>query len=175
MRFVLAIALFLIAGCGHESTRPVVANPTYGLDTLMYSADSTWYVTGRIIDAEAEEPLIGANAILRYRLPDSDSLYTGGAATNVAGDFSVLIHSRARPILVQLRASDIVYRDTTFVMPQFSATNVLRIGNIELPMDEDWRTGVIFDYLIKPMFDKTQTNARAVITQEEIQNLPIAK
>ncbi len=173
MRFVLAIALFLLSGCGHDSTRPSPLLSAEGSDTLLISPDSTWYVTGRVIDADEEYPLIGANAFLRYRLPDSDSLYIRGAATNADGDFFILVRSIRRPTLLQFRASYIGYRDTTVVMPQFSATDMLRIGNLELRREPLMRMD--HDYISKPMFDKTQTNSGTVITDEEIQNLPIPK
>ena len=48
----------------------------------MISPDSSWYVTGRVIDSNDEYPLIGANVILRYNDPDHDSLHTCGVATN---------------------------------------------------------------------------------------------
>ncbi len=173
MRFVLAIALLLFAGCGHDSTRPSMSGSTNGSDTLMMSANSAWRVKGSIIDAETEEPLIGANVFLRYRDPVNDSLYDCGVATNANEKFTILVRSRPRPILVQLTASYPGNKRITVMLPQFSGSVTLEIGDLVLQREPVWyiehRNGS------RPMFDKTQTNARTVITEEEIQNLPIAK
>ena len=173
MRFVLAIALVLLSGCGHDSTRPVVSNTSPQREPITVSPDSTWHVLGGIMDAETGEPLIGANVILQYRLVGIDSISIAGAATNVDGEFAIIIRTFQRPDLLRLYTSYIAYESSFMYVPQYSDSYILDLGFLGLeglpyinPDDgHDWM----------PMIDKRQTNSRVKITQEDILNLPIPK
>ena len=58
-------------------------------------------------------------------------------------------------------------------MPQYSDSDTLDLGALVLHRED--MSGVIIDPIFRPMFDKTQTNSRVVITDEDIRNLPIPK
>ena len=131
MRFVVAIAFVLLAGCGHDSTRPVVSS----VSPITVSPDSTWRVLGGLVDEVTHEPLIGANVIIQYRQSGNDSIRIAGVATDVDGEFRIIIRSHPAPELLRLETTYPGFKPASLIMPQYDSSSLLNTGVLKLRRD----------------------------------------
>lgn len=169
MRGIIVLALLTLLGCG---TLPRHPSQTAGSDAMRqeHSAQEMfWRIRGSILDMETREPLIGANAIVRYRLPGSDSIRVAGAATNVDGRYVVRIPSPSPPQLVDIAFSYIGYESLVTDIPQFPMPVRPSGSETAEPSGSSSRNTPPHPLLI----DRGRTTLKAVVTQEEIRNLPV--
>lgn len=169
MRAIISIFLLSMIGCGALGVSPSGASRAEASRQDVVPGNSVWRIRGSVVDMETREPLIGANAIVNYRLPGSDSIRTAGAATNVHGRYVVQIPSSSPPLLVGITISYIGYETLESDMPQFPAA-VARPGEANagaIPSSGDGTTTTTL------LIDRGQTNMKVVVTREDIRNLPV--
>lgn len=175
MRWFILILLVAVLTSGCSSSGPRGDALTEGGSIAPESNDSTWIVKGRFLDEDTEEPLILANAILRFRIKGIDTVFETGAATDVNGNFSIVIASKKQPIEMTLRPSYIGYLSQARNLPDFGNSTVLDLAELYVSADPDGleKYKEVIDYFVRPMIDKTQTNFKVSVWQEQIENLPV--
>ncbi len=120
----------------------------------------TGKVTGRVIDRETKEPLIGAN----IRIEGTER----GAATNVDGEYVILNAPIGKVTIV---ASSIGYQKMSVRDVQVrSGETTTRDFQM---VSEAVSLGEVIITAEKPLVDKNVTNAKTTITQEDIENMPV--
>ncbi|MFH1198045.1 MAG: carboxypeptidase-like regulatory domain-containing protein [bacterium] len=128
---------------------------------LILNAGTTGKLTGSITDASSGEPLIGANIVV-----EGTSL---GAATDYEGNYVIL---NIRPGSYSVRISSIGYKSTVVEDVRIV---VDRTTNISLSLEP---TSVQLDDIIiradTKMIQKDLTSSIAVMTRDEIEELPVS-
>jgi len=119
----------------------------------------TGRISGKVIDIQTQEPLIGANVII------VGSNY--GAATDVNGDYTILNIPVGE---YNLRASYIGYQEVTMQKVRITSGLTEEI-NFNLP-SESIATEEVIIIAEKPLIEKSATNAIRIVSSEDIGNLP---
>ena len=120
----------------------------------------TGKLVGKVIDQQTGEPLIGANVIVEYT-----SL---GAATDANGDFIIL---NVAPGAYSVKARFIGYREQIVENVRVSV-NLTTEVNFALPTEEYGLEDIVI-VAEKPLVDKNITNSTQIVSQEDIENLPV--
>ena len=167
MRTIISIFLLSMIGCGALGVSPSGASRADASRQDVVPGNSVWRIRGSVVDMESREPLIGANAIVHYRLPGSDSIRTAGAATDVNGRYVVRIPSSSTPLLVGIKISYIGYETLDSEISQIPTTGT-RPGETGTGSSSADRAAAT-----PSMIDRGQTNMKVVVTQEDLRNLPV--
>ncbi|MCK6604272.1 MAG: carboxypeptidase-like regulatory domain-containing protein [Ignavibacteriaceae bacterium] len=115
-------------------------------------------LSGKVIDAQTKEPLVGANLII---------MNTGlGAATNIDGEYFIL---NITPGTYAVKASYVGYAPKTITEVRVVAGITYEL-NIELSTDFTLDEVVVVD---KKFFEEKATNTTKVYDAEQIQKLPV--
>ncbi|MFZ1729490.1 MAG: hypothetical protein WBQ23_05820 [Bacteroidota bacterium] len=175
--FILILFAAVVAfGCS-SSDLSNHSNRKTAVHRLVVTApgDSIWIVKGRILDRETGEPMIGAWALIQYRISGIDSVFKIGAYANPNANFTILIHSKQQPMGMTLRTRYQLYKNQSLELSDFNDGAVLDIKDINLDVDPDWwNNSEPKGYrAIRPMIDREQTNFKSTVTQEQIENLPV--
>jgi len=124
----------------------------------IYSQTGVGKLSGKVIDADTREPLIGANVIiLNTQL---------GAATDVEGNYFVLNIS---PGTYEVKVSYVGYGSKTI-------QDVRIVAGITYELNAELRSGIEIDEIIvtsKKLFEEKATNTVNVFDSEEISKLPV--
>ncbi len=125
---------------------------------MMYA--QTGKIVGKVTDLQTGEPLIGANVIVEGTL--------FGAATDASGDFIIL---NVTPGTYTIKARYIGYREQVISNIRVSV-NLTTEVNFALPTEE-YTTETIVVRAPKPLVEKNITNSTSVVSQKDIENLPV--
>ncbi|MDO8550292.1 MAG: TonB-dependent receptor [Ignavibacteria bacterium] len=115
-------------------------------------------ISGKVIDQQSQEPLIGANILIVGT--------TYGAATDVNGNFSILQVPVGE---YNIKASYIGYQGVTIQGIRVTSGLTVEV-NFNLP-SESIATEEIIIVAVKPLIEKSSTNAIRIIT--DLENMPI--
>ncbi|MDZ7725132.1 MAG: TonB-dependent receptor [candidate division KSB1 bacterium] len=117
-------------------------------------------ISGKVVDSETNEPLPAANVVV----VGTDY----GAATNVNGEFVIL---NVPPGQYSVRAQFIGYRPVTYeeVLVNVDLTTQL---TFELPAEAIAGEEVVIT-ATRPLINKNATNETAIMTSEDIENMPL--
>ena len=130
----------------------------FSLASITYAQTGVGKISGKIIDADTQEPLIGANIII---------LNTNlGAATDIEGNYFIL---NITPGTYSLKASYVGYASKTIQEVRIVA-NITYELNIELSTDFTLPEIVVED---KALFEQKSTNTVKVIDSDQIALLPV--
>ncbi len=130
----------------------------FSLASIAYAQTGVGKISGKIIDADTQEPLIGANIII---------LNTNlGAATDIEGNYFIL---NITPGTYSLKASYVGYASKTIQEVRIVA-NITYELNIELSTDFTLPEIVVED---KALFEQKSTNTVKVIDSDQIARLPV--
>jgi outer membrane receptor protein involved in Fe transport len=128
------------------------------LSTAVFAQTGVGKMSGKVIDADTKEPLIGANIIL---------LNTNlGAATDIDGNYFIL---NITPGTYEVRVSYVGYAPKTIQEVRIVA-NITYELNVELTTDFALPDIVVVD---KKLFEEKATNTVRVIDSEQISRLPV--
>lgn len=116
-------------------------------------------ISGKVVDKQTGEPLIGANVIVVGS--------SFGAATNVNGEYII---NNVYPGTYSVKASFIGYQDVTIHNVVVNAGLTTRL-NFELSSKEI-ATQEIVIVSERPLIEKTSTNAIRIVDIEQIQKIP---
>ena len=126
--------------------------------TALFAQTGVGKMSGKVIDADTKEPLIGANIIL---------LNTNlGAATDIDGNYFIL---NITPGTYQVRVSYVGYAPKTMQEVRVVA-NITYELDVELSTDFTLEDIVIVD---KKFFEAKSTNTVKVIDSDQISKLPV--
>lgn len=117
-------------------------------------------IRGKITDAQSGEPLIGANVVVV-----GTSL---GAASDVKGEYII---NNIQPGIYSLRVSYIGYQTMTINNVRVSE-DLTTVQNFQVTA-EGLTTGTVEITAIRPLINKSNTNAQRVTTAEDIDALPV--
>src|SRR5690554_5049359 len=123
-------------------------------------AATTGKIKGKVTDLQSGDPLIGANILV-----GGTSL---GAATDVNGDFTI---SNLEAGTYELRASYVGYQSITISNVRVNADLTTEL-NFQLPA-EGITTEEIEVIALRPLVNKSNTNAQRITTSEDIEALPV--
>src|SRR5690606_16842680 len=123
-------------------------------------AATTGKIKGKVTDLQSGDPLIGANILVV-----GTSL---GAATDVNGDFTI---SNLEAGTYELRASYVGYQSITISNVRVNADLTTEL-NFQLPA-EGITTEEIEVIALRPLVNKSNTNAQRITTSEDIEALPV--
>jgi len=129
------------------------------LPTFLF-ASTAGKIKGKVTDLQSGEPLIGANVIVV-----GTSL---GAATNVNGEYEI---SNVDVGVYEVKASYIGYQAITTSNVRVSADLTTEL-NFELPA-EGVSVGEVEVVALRPLINKSNTNAIRVTTSDDIDLLPV--
>jgi outer membrane receptor protein involved in Fe transport len=128
------------------------------LSTAVIAQTGVGKISGKVIDADTKEPLIGANIIL---------LNTNlGAATDVEGNYFIL---NITPGTYEVKVSYVGYASKTI-------QEVRIVANITYELDVALTTDFTLPEIIvedKKLFEPTATNTIKVIDSEQISRIPV--
>jgi outer membrane receptor protein involved in Fe transport len=128
------------------------------LSFSIYGQSGVGKLSGKVIDADTKEPLVGANIVI---------LNTDwGAATNVEGEYFVL---NIPPGTYDVRFSYVGYAPKTVQNVRIVAGVTFEL-NVELSTDFTLPEIVVQD---KKFFEEKATNTKKVIDSEQISRLPV--
>ncbi len=119
----------------------------------------TGKISGKVIDEKTGEALIGANVLIE----GTDR----GAATDINGNYVILNAPIGK---LTLKATYIGYSPLTVRDVNVKSNETTR-RDFSL-VDETYKTDVIVVTAEKPIVDRQATNTKAVLSQEDIENLP---
>lgn len=128
---------------------------------LLIYAGTTGKITGKVVDQNSGEPLIGANILIEGTM--------FGAATDIDGNYTIL---NVSPGSYTLKISMVSYRtaiieDVRVVVDR--TTNIsIELASTELELDE------IVISAETPLVQKDLTSSISVMTRDEIDQLPVA-
>jgi outer membrane receptor protein involved in Fe transport len=126
--------------------------------TALFAQTGVGKMSGKIIDADTKEPLIGANIIL---------LNTNlGAATDLDGNYFIL---NITPGTYEVRVSYVGYAQKTY-------EDVRIVANITYELNGDLSTDFTLPDIVvvdKKFFEEKATNTVKVIDSEQISRLPV--
>ncbi len=126
--------------------------------TALFAQTGVGKMSGRVLDADTKEPLIGANIIL---------LNTNlGAATDIEGNYFIL---NITPGTYEVRFSYVGYAPKTIQEVRVVA-NITYELNVELSTDFTLPDIVVVD---KKFFEAKATNTTKVIDSDQISRLPV--
>lgn len=117
-------------------------------------------IKGKITDVQSGEPLIGANVVVA-----GTSL---GAATDLRGEYVI---DNLTPGTYTLKASYIGYQTITINNVRVNE-DLTTETNFQLPA-EGLTTGMVEVTAIRPLINKSNTNAQRITTAEDIEALPV--
>jgi outer membrane receptor protein involved in Fe transport len=117
-------------------------------------------ISGKVTDANTGEPLIGANVLI----VGSDR----GAATNLDGEYVILNVPIGN---LTLKATYIGYEPTT-VSKVFVRSSETTRRDFKLS-ETQFTTGVVVIEAVKPLVDRQATNTKSVLSEEDLENLPV--
>lgn len=128
------------------------------LSFSLYAQSGVGKLSGKVIDADTKEPLVGANIVI---------LNTDwGAATNVEGEYFVL---NIPPGNYDVRFSYVGYAPKTVQNVRIVAGVTYEL-NVELSTDFTLPEIVVQD---KKFFEEKATNTKKIIDSEQISRLPV--
>ncbi len=139
-------------------TISIVVLTFFSLASVAYAQSGVGKMSGKIIDADTQEPLIGANIILL-----STNL---GAATDIEGNYFIL---NITPGTYDVKVSYVGYAAKTIQEVRIVA-NITYELNIELSTDFTLPDIVVEG---KKMFEEKATNTVKVIDSDQIARLPV--
>ncbi|MCW8849314.1 MAG: TonB-dependent receptor, partial [Melioribacteraceae bacterium] len=129
--------------------------------TASVFAQTVGKISGKIIDPNSGEPVIGANIIIEG--------LNMGAATDVEGDYVIL---SIPPGIYTLRASSIGYSPSTIIGVR---VNIDQTTNINFELKEEiYETGEIVIVAQTPVVQRDVSSSGVNLNADEIQNLPVA-
>lgn len=133
---------------------------------ILLSASVTWAqtgkITGRIVDARSNEPLIGANIVVEGT--------TYGAASDIDGFFTIL---SLPPGSYRVRASMVGYAPSTQTEVRVSISQTTQL---EFKLTEqEITTQEVVIVASRPVVERDVAASRANITAREVENLPISQ
>ena len=127
---------------------------------LSMAIAQTGKVSGRVIDRETGEPLIGASvSVLGTTL---------GAATDVDGRYNIL---QITPGTYDVKTSFVGYQDVTISGIRVAA-GLTQDVDFSLP-GEDIEVEPIIIIAQRPLIEKSATNVKRVIRAEDFEDLPV--
>jgi outer membrane receptor protein involved in Fe transport len=139
-------------------TMTLVVLALFSLASITYAQMGVGKISGKIIDADTQEPLIGANIII---------LNTNqGAATDIEGNYFIL---NTTPGTYNVKASYVGYASKTIQGVRIVA-NITYELNIELTTDFTLPDIVVEG---KKLFEEKATNTVKVIDSDQIARLPV--
>jgi len=124
------------------------------------AAQTTGRITGKVVDLQTGEPLVGANVLVVGT--------TFGAATDVNGDYSI---SHLDPGVYVLKASYIGYKSVTISNLRVNAA-LATAADFRLP-SQGVSVGEVQIVAQRPLVNPSNTNAIRTTTTEQIQSLPV--
>ncbi|MCU7514389.1 MAG: TonB-dependent receptor, partial [Ignavibacteria bacterium] len=130
------------------------------LPAFLLAQTTTGRIKGKVTDRQTGEPLVGANVQVVGT--------TSGAATDVNGDYEI---RNLQPAVYSLKASFIGYTAITLNNVRVNA-GLTTEGNIPLPA-EGVTVGTVEVTAVRPLINKSNTNAVRITTSEDIQALPV--
>lgn len=123
-------------------------------------AATTGKIKGKVTDLQTGDPLIGANLLVV-----GTSL---GAATDVNGDFTI---TNLEAGTYEVRASYVGYQSITISNVRVSADLTTEL-NFQLPA-EGVTTEEVEVIALRPLVNKSNTNAQRITTSDDIEALPV--
>ncbi|HEX2867179.1 MAG TPA: TonB-dependent receptor [Ignavibacteriales bacterium] len=130
------------------------------LPAFLLAQTTSGRIKGKITDRQTGEPLIGANVQVIGT--------TFGAATDVNGEYEI---RNLQPAVYSLKASFIGYTAITLNNVRVNA-GLTTEADIPLPA-EGVTVGTVEVTAVRPLINKSNTNAVRVTTSEDIQALPV--
>jgi hypothetical protein len=128
--------------------------------TLSQAVFSSGKIKGKITDSQSGEPLIGANVVVKGT--------SFGAASDVNGEFLIL---NLAPGTYELRASFIGYQAITLDNIRVFE-DLTTEANFQLP-PEGVTVQTVTITALKPLVNKSSTNANRISTADDIDALPV--
>lgn len=124
----------------------------------IFSQSGVGKLTGKVVDAATDEPLIGANVLLMNT--------NKGAATDVNGEYFIL---NITPGTYSVRVSYVGYAPKTI-------ENVRIVANITYELNVDLTTDFELDEVVvvdRKLFEEKSTNTVKVIDADQVSKLPV--
>jgi outer membrane receptor protein involved in Fe transport len=123
-------------------------------------AQTTGKITGRVVDKESKEPLIGVNILLEGT--------TIGASTDIDGKYLILnVPAGTYNLIVRLLGYREVTIKTLKVMVGFNTEQNVEMGSEAVELKE------VIISAERPIIPKDQTGTVRVVTSEQIQLMPV--
>lgn len=126
--------------------------------TLTYAGNGK--ISGRVLDSETNEPLIGANVIVQ-----GTSL---GAATDINGNYVIL---SVPPGTYEIKATYVGYQEYTLSNIRVSSDLTTEANFLLRPVGVEVAPIVVTAE--RPLVNKNATNAVRISTSEELEKLPV--
>ena len=130
------------------------------LSFAMVTLAQSGKISGKIVDKETNQPLIGANVLLVGT--------NFGAATDVNGEYSI---SNIPPATYSVKASYLGYQDVTYENIRVVA-GLTQFENFQLP-SKSVQTEAVVIVSQRPLIQKSATNAIRVVSSEDLETLPV--
>ena len=123
--------------------------------TAIFAQTGVGKISGKVLDADTKEPLIGANVIIV-----NTNL---GAATDLDGNYFIL---NITPGTYEVKVSYVGYAPKTY-------KDVRVVANITYQLNAELSTDFTLDEVVEKFFEAKATNTVKVIDSEQIGRMPV--